>query len=123
MANILHFRDKADYTAVLEKAGHKVFRFSDKAAALDSCRTQKLDLALVDLTPSGLGVMEDLRQDHPDLRWLAVTGSPELGAIRRALTLGAQEVLVEPLDLDDLEKKVAKVLKAQKRDLREALAL
>jgi ActR/RegA family two-component response regulator len=123
MANILMFQDKADYAAVLEKQGHKVFRFTDQAAALDCGRTQKVDLALVDLTQSGLGVMEELQQIHSDLRWLTVTGSPELGAIRRALTLGAQEILVEPLDLSDLEKKVAKVLKAQKRDLKEALAL
>ncbi len=123
MANILLFQDKADYTAVLEKQGHKVFRFTDKAAALDCGRTQKVDLALVDLTQSGLGVMEELRQIHPDLRWLTVTDSPDLAAIRRALTLGVQEILVEPLDLSDLDKKVTKVLKAQKRDLKEALAL
>ncbi len=123
MANILLFQDKADYSPVLEKQGHKVFRFTDKAQALNCGRTQKVDLALVDLTQSGLGVMEELRQDHPDLRWLTVTGSPDLGAIRRALTLGAQEVLMEPLDLSNLEKKVTKVLKAQKRNLKEALAL
>lgn len=123
MANILLFQGKADYAAVLEKTGHKVSRFTDQAQALDSCRTQKPDLALVELTPSGLEVMAALRQGNPDLRWLALTGSPELGAIRRALTLGAQEVLVEPLDVGDLEKKVTKVLKAQKRDLKEALAL
>jgi DNA-binding response OmpR family regulator len=123
MANILLFQDKGDYTAVLEKQGHKVFGFTDQAAALDCGRTQKVDLALVDLTPSGLRVMEELRQGHPELRWLAVTGLPDLDTIRQALTLGVQEVLVDPLDLGDLGKKVTKVLKAQKRDLKEALAL
>lgn len=123
MANILLFQDKADYAAALEKQGHKVCRCTDQAAALDCGRTQKVDLALVDLTPNGLAVMEELRQGHPDLRWLAVTGLPELGTIRRALSLGVQEVLVDPLDLGDLGKKVTKVLKAQKRDLKEALAL
>ncbi len=123
MANILVFQEKPEIAAALEKQGHKVYRSTDKAAALDWGRTQKVDLALVEMTPEGLDTLTELQKGHPALRSLAMTGSPEVAAIRRAISLGVQEILVEPLETADLDKKINKVLKAQKRDLKEALAL
>jgi ActR/RegA family two-component response regulator len=124
MPNILVFQEKPDYAAVLEKKGHKVFHLAEKAAALDCGRTQKLDLALVEADqPAGLEVMQELRQLNPELRLLAVTGSPSLASLRQAINLGVQEILFIPLDTEELESKVANVAKATKRNLKEPLAL
>jgi DNA-binding NtrC family response regulator len=124
MSNILIFHDKADYGEVLGKKGHKTFPFTEKDAALDCARSQKLDLALVAADqPAGLEVMRELRQVNPDLRLIAVTGSPSLPSLRQAISLGVQEILFTPLDAEELEGKVAKVAKATKRNLKDPLAL
>jgi ActR/RegA family two-component response regulator len=83
-----------------------------------------LDLALVNMDqPAGLEVMRELRQVNPDLRLITVTGSPALSTLRQAISLGTQEILFIPLDAEELEGKVNKVVKATKRNLKEPLAL
>jgi len=67
--------------------------------------------------------MAELRQIKLEIRMIMVTGSPQLTSIRQAISLGVQEILLEPLDLNELENKVTKVLKATKRTLKEAIAL
>jgi len=124
VANILLFAENPELGEVLGKKGHKLFSFSAKGSALDCARSQKLDLALVAADKSdGLEVMQELRQLNPDLRLLTVTGSPSLPSLRRAISLGVQEILFTPLDEAELEGKVAKVVKATKRNLKEPLAL
>lgn len=124
MSNILIFPDKADYGEVLGKKGHKTFPFTEKDAALECARSQKLDLALVNMDqPAGMELLQELRQLNPDLRLLTVTGSPSLPSLRQAISLGTQEIIFTPLDAAELESKVNKVLKATKRTLKEALAL
>lgn len=124
MSNILIFHDKANYGEVLGKKGHKTFPFTEKDAALDCARSQKLDLALVNLEqPAGLEVMRELRQVNPDLRLINMTGLPSLPTLRQAISLGTQEIILTPVDAAELESKVNKVLQATKRNLKEALAL
>ncbi len=124
MANILLFSNKSELGEVLGKKGHKLFGFAAKELALDCARSQNLDLALVEADqPVGLELMQELRQLNPDLRLIMVTGFPNLPGLSRALSLGVQEILFTPLDAEELEGKVTKVVKATKRNLKEALAL
>jgi two-component system response regulator RegA len=124
MANILIVADNPELREVLGKKGHKLFSFTAKEPALECARSQKLDLALVEADkPEGLEVMQELRQLHPELRLLTITGSPSLPSLRRAISLGVQEILFTPLDAGELENKVAKILKLTKRTMKEALAI
>lgn len=124
MADILLFADNPELGEVLGKKGHKLFSFTGKESALNCARSQKLDLAMVEAdSPAGMEVMKELRQLNPDLRLITVIGSPSLPSLRQAISLGVQEIMVDPLEMSDLENKVNKVLKAQKRNLKEALAL
>ncbi|MBW1990754.1 MAG: response regulator [Deltaproteobacteria bacterium] len=124
MANVLLWADNPEIREVLGKKGHKLFNFTDKESALECIRSQKLELALVEVDrPAGLEVMQELRQLSPDLRLLMITGAPDLSCLRQAIRLGVQEILFTPLDPAELESKVAKVAKATKRNLKEALAL
>jgi response regulator RpfG family c-di-GMP phosphodiesterase len=124
VANILLFADNPELGEVLGKKGHKLFSCTAKESALDCARSQKLDLALVEADkPAGMEVMRELRQLNPDLRLITVTGSPSLPSLRQAISLGVQEILFTPLDAAELEGKVTKVVKATKRNLKEALAL
>ncbi|MFP3867824.1 MAG: response regulator [Desulfobacteraceae bacterium] len=123
MANILIVTDKTDLVPALEKKGHKLFYFTEKKQALDCARTQPVGLAILDPDLIGLAGMAELRQINPELRMMIVNHPPRLTTMRQAISLGVQEILVEPLDLNELESKVTKVLKATKRTLKEAIAL
>lgn len=124
MANILIWADNPKLAEVLGEKGHKLFRFTAKEAALDWARSQKLDVALVAADqPAAMELLEELRRLNPDLRSIAVSQSPSLPRLRQAISLGVQEILFTPLDPEELEAKITKVVKAVKRDLKEALAL
>jgi DNA-binding NtrC family response regulator len=124
VANILLFAATPKLGEFLGKKGHKLFSFTAKEAALDCARSQKLDLALVEAdNPAGIELLQELRQLNPDLRLITMTGSPGLPLLRLAISLGVQEILFTPLDPEELEGKVIKVVKATKRNLKEALAL
>jgi YesN/AraC family two-component response regulator len=75
------------------------------------------------MNPDGLDLMATLRQSYPDCRTMGVSGSPTLAAVRQALSLGTQEIVLEPFEASELETRVNRVLKATKRNLKEALAL
>jgi DNA-binding NtrC family response regulator len=124
LASILIWADNPKIGEVLGKKGHKLFSFTAKEAALDCARSQKLDLALVEADNfAGIELLQELRQLYPDLRLITVTGAPSLSYLRLAISLGVQEILFTPMDAEELESKVAKVVKATKRNLKEALAL
>jgi len=124
MANLLIFHDKPDYEKVLAPKGYQIASFADKGPALESAQSRKWDLALINADlAQGLEILRQLRQRHPEVRLVTVMGSPDLSLLRQALSLGVQEVLFTPVDPAELEAKVAKVAKATKRNLKEALAL
>jgi two-component system response regulator RegA len=130
VATILVLDDNPDYSTligrVLGKKGHKIFSFNDEEPALECIRTEKLDLAILDIKlkkMTGLEVLAELRQISPNLRVIMLTGYPTLDTARQALSLGAQEYLVKPIDINELETKVTKVLKATKRTAKEPLVL
>lgn len=124
MAKILLFTDNPQLGEILGQKGHQLFSVTATESALDCARSEKLDLALVEADqPAGMEVMQELRRLNPDLRLITVTGSPTLSRLRQAISLGVQEILFTPLDPEELTNKVAKVAKATKRNLKEALAL
>ncbi len=68
-------------------------------------------------------MLGELRQANPTSGALSCDQFTCLAKLRQAISLGVQEIMVDPLEMSDLENKVNKVLKAQKRNLKEALAL
>jgi YesN/AraC family two-component response regulator len=52
-----------------------------------------------------------------------LTGYPTVETARRSLTLGAHEYLVKPIDIDELEQKVKKVLTTQKKKSKKPIHL
>lgn len=68
----------------------------DLGTALDSTRARHFDLALVDVrldTQSGFQVVEALREHHPELATLMMSGLDKSEIETRALACGAQGVL------------------------------
>ena len=60
---------------------------------------------------SGVEVLEELKKIDPSIRAIMLTGYPTLETARESLKLGASEYCVKPIDKEELEEKVAGVLK------------
>ncbi|NLI82875.1 MAG: response regulator [Deltaproteobacteria bacterium] len=117
MANILVLDDEVDAVVlirkVLRKKGHEVHAFSEEEEALKFARSNPLDLAILDMKlkkMSGIQVLEELRRVNPGISAMMLTGYPTVETAKEAVRLGAAQYCVKPIEIDELEEKVAEVL-------------
>jgi DNA-binding NtrC family response regulator len=122
MAEILVLDDVLDATVligkILTKKGHSVHTFTEEDVALQFAKTEAVDLAILDIKlqkMSGVEVLALLKQARPDMRAIMLTGYPTVETAREAISLGADEYCVKPIDRQELEDKVEKVLKGKSR--------
>jgi DNA-binding NtrC family response regulator len=120
MAEILALDDVQDATVligkILTKKGHKVHTFTEEDEAIAYARANPVDLAILDIKlkkMSGVEVLGILKADNPALRAIMLTGYPTVETAREAISLGADEYCVKPIDREELEEKVEKVLKGK----------
>jgi DNA-binding NtrC family response regulator len=118
MAQILVLDDVLDAVnlikRILQKKGHEVFAFTEEEDALNFAKDNKVDLAILDIKLkkiSGVEVLEELKKNSPSIKAIMLTGYPTIETARESLNLGASEYCVKPIDKDELEEKVAEVLK------------
>ena len=117
MAKILVLDDMLDagnlLKRILKLSGHEVAVFTEEEEALAYARTNKVSLAILDIKlkkMNGVEVLEELKKIDPAIKAIMLTGYPTVETAQRALELGASEYCVKPIDKDELEAKVAKVL-------------
>lgn len=75
-----------------------------------------MDLAILDIKlkkMSGIEVLAILKEDNPAMGAIMLTGYPTVETAREAISLGADEYCVKPIDRSELEEKVDKVLVAR----------
>jgi len=120
MAEILALDDVLDATVligkILTKKGHHVHTFTEEDEAIAYARSNPVDLAILDIKlkkMSGVEVLAILKTDNPAMRAIMLTGYPTVETAREAISLGADEYCVKPIDRDELEEKVEKVLKGK----------
>ena len=120
MAEIVALDDVQDATVligkILTKKGHNVHTFTEEDEAIAYAKANKVDLAILDIKlkkMSGIEVLEMLKTATPDMRAIMLTGYPTVETAREAISLGADEYCVKPIDREELEEKVEKVLKAK----------
>ena len=118
MAKILVLDDVLDATIlikkILERKGHDVATFTEEEDALDYVRKNTVDLAILDIKlkkMSGVEVLEDMKRISQQTKAIMLTGYPTIETARQTLALGANEYCVKPIDKEELEEKVAQVLK------------
>jgi DNA-binding NtrC family response regulator len=117
MAVILALDDVQDATIligkILKKKGHDVHTFTEEEDAINFARDNSVDLAVLDIKlkkMSGVEVLAELKKIQPDMHAIMLTGYPTVETAREAISLGADEYCVKPIDRDELEEKVEKVL-------------
>jgi DNA-binding NtrC family response regulator len=117
MAVIVTLDDVYDATVlvgkILKKKGHTVHTFTEEDEAITFVRLNPVDLAILDIKlkkMSGIEVLAIMKEDRPALRAIMLTGYPTVETAREAISLGADEYCVKPIDRSELEEKVEKVL-------------
>ena len=117
MANILVLDDIFDAANLLKRildlSGHQVAVFTEEEDALAYARTHPVELAILDIKlkkMNGVEVLEELKKNDPTIKAIMLTGYPTMETAQQALKLGASEYCVKPIDKEELEDKVAKVL-------------
>jgi DNA-binding NtrC family response regulator len=117
MATILVLDDVLDAVTllrrILEKKGYQVFGFTEEEEAIDHVRENKVDVAILDIKLkkiSGVEVLAEVKKIDPQISVIMLTGYPTLESARESLKLGASEYCVKPIDKDEIEEKVEKVL-------------
>jgi DNA-binding NtrC family response regulator len=122
MAEILVLDDVLDAAVlvakILTKKGHTVYTCTEEDAALEFAGKVVVDLAILDIklqTMSGVEVLARLKRIHPEMHAIMLTGFPTIETAREAISLGADEYCVKPIDRQELEDKVEKVLKGKSR--------
>lgn len=113
MSNIMVLDDVEDAGAmikrILERKGHSVTVFTEEQDAIDHVKKQKADIAILDIKlkkMSGVEVLKRIRQARPEIEVLMLTGYPTLETAREAMSHGAREYLVKPIDKNELEEKI-----------------
>jgi len=120
MAEILALDDVLDATVligkILKKKGHNVHTFTDEDEAIAFVRQHQVDLAILDIKlkkMSGIEVLAIMKKVNSALGAIMLTGYPTVETAREAISLGADEYCVKPIDRIELEEKVEKVLAAR----------
>jgi DNA-binding response OmpR family regulator len=113
LAKILLVEDEIEIldaiTEYLEREGYAVTRAVDGAEALRRVDTERPDLVLLDVgLPglSGLEVLRRLREDHPRVPVVMLTGLNDEAQARRTLQMGAVDYVRKPFDLGHLSRVV-----------------
>ena len=117
MAKVLVLDDVFDAVnlmkRILEMAGHEVTGFTEEEDALKFVENNKVDLAILDIKlkkMTGVEVLAEMKKTAPSVRAIMLTGYPPVETAQASLKLGANEYCVKPIDNEELEEKVARVL-------------
>lgn len=98
---------------VLSASGHRVVSMTDPEQAMNWLQTNTPDLVLLDIKlrgKSGISVLEYLHQNFPAVKVVMVTGCPSAETRNKAREFGVQDYLIKPIELDELENRVNKLL-------------
>lgn len=98
---------------ILTRKGHQVHTFTEEEEAVDFVNNNSVDLAILDIKlkkMSGVEVLAVVKSAKPDIGVIMLTGYPTVETARDSISLGADEYCVKPIDKDELEEKVTRVL-------------
>lgn len=114
---LLILDDDPDILDVLNEyfENDEVLLESDSEAALERIKTQRPDVAILDITlpgKSGLEVLQEIRKQHPHLPVIMTTGYRTTQNAIEAMKYGAYDYLTKPFDMKNLEDVVNKAFQS-----------
>ncbi len=119
VASILVIEDDPDLRELLVESlldeEYQVVGCADGEAALGVADQRTFDMVISDIRMAGADGLETLgrlRQMHPKMRGVVITGYADLDAPARAIQVGVWDYLYKPFTLDQLTESVRRVLEA-----------
>ena len=89
----------------LELKGYEVLPVQSAEEALDTLKTEDVDLVLTDRRlpgMDGVGLVRQLKADHPDLAVIVMTAYGSIESAVEAMRLGAEDYLVKPFEVAEV---------------------
>ncbi len=106
MANLLKlYFSKKGYTVLVANTGEEAFKRIEENPDIDA---MLLDVMLPDF--SGLDILEQVREILKNAAIIMVTGVNDLQTVVNAMKLGADDYVVKPFRLGDIESKIESIL-------------
>jgi DNA-binding NtrC family response regulator len=106
------FRDEiGEY---LSGEGYQVFPAGLPSHALALTTSNPIDIALFDIRlpeMDGLTLLQKMKQDHPQIEVIMMTGFGDMDSVIKALRLGAIDFLKKPFKLNELKEIIERTLK------------
>jgi len=93
----------------LENAGHHVVEAADGHSALEVLEREDVDLVLTDLRMegmTGIQVLKAIKQQHPKIGVILITGFATLESAMEAMRLGAIDVVQKPVNMSELVQRI-----------------
>ena len=117
MARILVVDDEDTLRTVLSQElkgeGYEVEAAADGQIAIDTLKVKPFDLVLLDIkmpNVNGFEVLKYIKQSHPNLKVIMLTGFADLKNAIESKKLGAEDFVSKPYDLVDLITTIERVL-------------
>ena len=111
---VLLVDDEVDFVEALserlEARGLRVTVAVSGTEALERAREQRFDAVVMDLAMPGLDGIEALkvlREEHPEVQVVLLTGQGSVKKGVEAMKLGAMDFLEKPVDIDVLMEKIS----------------
>lgn len=104
----------------LRQAGYQALTATNGREALETLKTEQVDLVVSDLHMpgmSGLELLKQMRADSDAIPFIMVTAQGEINTAVEAMKLGAADYILRPFDLEVLEVAIAKALDIQRIQL------
>ncbi len=103
----------ATVKSVLSETYSRVFTYTDPAAGIELLDTTQPDIILLDIFLghyNGLEILEQLRANGYTMPVIIMTAFSDIKMAVRAMKLGAEDFIVKPLDIEQLEVAVERCL-------------
>ena len=97
----------------LKGEGYEVEAAADGQIAIDTLKVKPFDLVLLDIkmpNVNGFEVLKYIKQSHPNLKVIMLTGFADLKNAIESKKLGAEDFVSKPYDLVDLITTIERVL-------------
>ena len=115
--NILVIDDEAAQrdvlTGYLKKKGYKIFSASSGKEGVETARATSVDIILSDFKMpdlNGIEVLEQVRKINPEISFVIVTAYGTVENAVKAMRLGAFDYISKPVDLDELDLMIERVI-------------
>ncbi len=120
-ADILIVDDESDIRnlidGILQDEGYKTAQAENAEQAFDKIKAKKFSLVVLDIwlqksEYDGLGILEKIKADHPDVPVIMISGHGTIETAVKAIRMGAYDFIEKPFKTDRLLLMVARALES-----------